>query len=198
MAPSSSHRDGEGIRRRRTTQARTLALAVIPFCLLAAGPAQGEVLARSTLFYQIPLLAQLQISGDVSQLLTLSAGAGGESAYETGHIDSDPSATVLTLNTTESWDLSARLSGDWTCPPGYDKNEGDLRIRISNLPDGTIQNGADSFVTLDAVDRMLLSGDAGTSDNVVDIQTQVLLDWSADVPGGYSIAVTYTLVGHIP
>jgi len=180
------------------TQAFTLACAVMPFCLAAAGSARGEVLARSTLFYQIPLLAQLQISGDVSQLLTLSSGGAAESAYETGHIDSDPAATVLTLNTTEAWDLSARLSGGWTCPAGYDKSEDDLRIRISNLPDGSIQNEADSFITLDVVDQVLLSGDAGTSDNVVDIQTQVLLDWSTDVPGSYSIGVTYTLVGHIP
>lgn len=166
--------------------------------LLAPGSTSAEVLARSTLFYEIPLLAQLQISGDVSQLLTFSADGGAESAYETGHIDSDPAATVLTLNTTEAWDLSARLGGDWTCPGGYDKSEEDLRIRISNVPSGTIQNGADSFVTLDNVDLMLISDDAGTSDNAVDVQTQVLLDWSADVPGTYSIGVTYTLVGHVP
>ncbi|MEZ4652201.1 MAG: hypothetical protein R3E12_00955 [Candidatus Eisenbacteria bacterium] len=179
-------------------RARWIAAACGLLSLLPSTPARAEVLARSTLFYTVPRLAQLQITGDVSQLLTLSADGSAEAAYEAGYIDSDPDATVLTLDTTEAWDLSARLSGDWVCPGTYDKDENDLRIRISNTPSGTIQNGADSYVTLGGVDLMILSDGAGTSNNTVDVQTQVSLDWAQDVPGAYSIGVTYTLVGHIP
>jgi hypothetical protein len=192
MAPSSSTAE------QAIPGGRFVAPLLALLSLLPSASVRAEVLGRSTLFYNVPRLAQLQIAGDISDLLTLTADGGAESAYESGHVDSNADATVLTLNTTEAWDLSARLTGDWVCPGGYDKDEGDLRIQITNAPGGTIQNGADAYVALSGVDLMLLSDDAGASGNVVEIQTQILLDWSADVPGGYSIGVTYTLVGHVP
>jgi hypothetical protein len=193
MAPSSS--------RARTAVSRGgrwVLGAFVLFCLAPTGWARADVLGRSTLFYRIPFLAQLEISGDVSDLLTLTADGTAESAYESGHVDSGTDATLLALNATDAWDLSARLDGDWVCPAGYDKQEGDLQIRITNVPAGTIQNGADAFVPLGDLDLMVLSDDAGAAGNLVEIQTRVLLDWSADVPGGYSIGVTYTLVNHVP
>jgi hypothetical protein len=146
----------------------------------------------------MPRMALLTIGGDVSGLLTLTPDGGGESAYEQGHASSADDATVLTINVTEAWDLTARLAGDWSCPPGYDKDEDDLKIRISNSPTGTIQNGADDFISLDTSDTSILSDDSGGGPNAVDIQTKVLLDWTRDVPGSYSITVTYTLLGHLP
>ena len=43
-----------------------------------------------------------------------------------------------------------------------------------------------------------LSHDGAVAANEVDIQSQVLLDWTRDLPGAYSITVTYTLVVHVP
>ena len=38
----------------------------------------------------------------------------------------------------------------------------------------------------------------GVSDNQVDIQNKVLLDWTQDIPGAYSITLVYTMETHTP
>lgn len=158
----------------------------------------ADTVERSTVVFTLPRLAQLQISGDLSGLLALSADATGEAAYDLGHVVSAPDATVLTITSTDSWALSARLAGEWTCPGTYDKDEADLRVAITNTPVGTIENGAAGFIPLSGVDTVILSDGSGVAGNEVDIQTRVLLDWEEDVPGAYSIAVTYTLIGYVP
>ena len=169
-------------------------------CLLLAAvtTVRSETVQRGTVIFTLPRLATLQISGDVSGLLTLSADGAGESSYDTGHVTSATDATVLTVTTTDPWDLSAKLAGDWTGPGAYDKAETDLLLRISNTPTGTIENGASSFVPLNGTDTMILSDGGSVTGNVVDVQTRVLLDWTQDIPGAYSITVTYTLIGHVP
>lgn len=175
-------------------------VAALVLCALLGASTDGraEVVVRSSVIVNMPRLASLTISGDVSDLLTLSPDGSGETAYEAGNVTSAADATVLTINVTEAWDLSARLAGSWTCPVGYDKSENDLKVRISNTPTGTIQNGADSFISLDVTDTAILSDATGCGPNAVNIQTKVLLDWTRDVPGAYDITVTYTLLGHLP
>lgn len=177
---------------------RLTVVSVLGVLLLCMEAAHSRPSASTTLVLRIPHLSELVISGDVSGLLTLTADGTGETAFDAGYVQSTPAATWLTLNTNDRWDLSARLGGNWTCPGTYDKDENDLSIRITNTPTGTIQNGASSFVTLSGVDLMILSHDSAVTDNQVDIQTKVLLDWTKDIPGSYSITVTYTLVTHLP
>ncbi|MCB9464911.1 MAG: hypothetical protein H6682_14560 [Candidatus Eisenbacteria bacterium] len=162
------------------------------------GSARGESVQRGTVVFELPRLAQLQISGDLSGLLALDADGTGESSYDVGSVTSAVDANVLTVTATDAWDLSARLSGDWTCPGTYDRPETDLLIRVTNADVGTIENGASSFISLATTDTMILSDGSAVSGNAVDIQTRVLLDWESDVPGAYAISVTYTLVGHVP
>jgi hypothetical protein len=166
--------------------------------IMSAQPGRAQEAAASYVLVNVPRLSQLNISGDVSQLLTLIADGTGQSAYDNGGLVSAADATQLSLSTNDRWDLSARLGGLWSCPEGYTKAQSDLRIRISNTPTGTIENGASSFITLGSEDTQLLSHDQAVSDNLVNIQTQVLLDWTKDVPGAYAITVTYTVVTHLP
>jgi hypothetical protein len=147
---------------------------------------------------RIPRLAQLTIGGDISGMLTLAQDGSGEIAFENGSAESAADATTLTIDGNAPWDLSAKLAGNWTCPGAYDKAETDLKIRITNTPTGTIQNGADSYISLLGADTEILSHDDAVAENDIDIQTQVLLDWTTDIPGAYSITVTYTLVVHVP
>jgi hypothetical protein len=173
--------------------------ALVLFALFGVSSAvSAEVIRRSSVVVTMPRLAVLEISGDLSGLLSLSPDGVGEASYETGYVASDPAATVLTLNVTGAWDLSARVAGVWTCPSANPKDEADLQIRISNTPTGDIQSGATDFISLGATDTSILSGASGGGPNAVNIQSKVLLDWGQDVPGNYSITVTYTLMGNLP
>lgn len=181
--------------------AQRLALGVVLILSVAAlseraGGATNRGVSSGSL--RVPRLSDLAISGDISGLLTLAQDGSGESALDLVYVESGPDATVLTLNTNDQWDLSTKRAGDWSCPGSYDKLETDLYIRITNSPTGTIQNGADSYINLELADTQILSHGAAVSNNIVDIQTKVLLDWEKDIPGAYSITVTYTLVTHLP
>lgn len=164
----------------------------------AAAPACATELETTLTHLVIPRLGILSITGDVSQLLTFTQDGAGESAYDAGSVESAADQTGLTITANDAWDLSVRLAGTWTCPGSYNKPETDLRIRITNAPTGTIQNGANAYITLTPTDTMILSHDTGVTDNEVDVQTRILLDWVQDIPGAYSIPVTYTLTVHVP
>lgn len=183
----------------RSSIARRLLIAgALGGVALFAGAVAAQPDGTASLLIRIPRLAQLVVNGDVSSLLTLPADGTAETSFDTGYVQSASDATSLTLNTNDVWDLSARLGGAWTCPGTYDKAESDLLIRITNVPAGTIQNGASAFIALTGGDLVILSHDASVTDNQVDVQTRVLLDWEKDIPGSYAIDVTYTLVTHLP
>ncbi|MBU1699739.1 MAG: hypothetical protein KJ970_19250 [Candidatus Eisenbacteria bacterium] len=168
------------------------------FLALSVCPISAQEIQTTSLTVAVPRLSALTISGDVSGLLTLSVDATGETAFDAGFIESAADATMLTLSTNDTWDLNAKLNGEWSCPGAYDKPEDDLTIKITNTPTGTIQNGAGAYITLSATDTEILSHDSAVTGNEVDIQTKVLLDWTNDIPGSYSISLTYTLTTHLP
>lgn len=174
-----------------------IGLCVVFLLLLSPSLARADEIRTTCLVFTMPRLSQLVLAGDVSGLLTLSADAS-ETAYDAGYVQSTIFATRLTLSTNAGWDLSARLSGTWSCPGNYDKNENDLFIRIANTPEGQIVNGSSAFINLSTTDLILLQGPNSLRSSVVDVQTRVLLDWTKDVPGAYSIPITYTLVTHVP
>jgi len=165
---------------------------------IATAPVCATELETTLTHLAIPRLGILSITGDVSQLLTFTQDGAGESAYDAGSVESAADQTGLSITANDAWDLSARLAGTWTCPGTYNKQETDLFIRITNTPTGTIQNGAGAYITLTSTDTMILSHDTGVTDNEVDVQTRILLDWVQDVPGDYSIPITYTLTVHVP
>ena len=185
---------------RRAAMRRAAAVCLLATLLVALPPAlsPADEYELITGLFTVTSMSQLDISGDVSNLLTLGQDGSGESAFDVTYVESDADATRLTINTNDVWDLSAKLAGTWSCPGAYDKDENDLFIRITNTPTGTIQNGADSYINLDVTDTEILNHDSAVSANVVDIQTKVLVDWTKDIPGAYSLTITYTLVTHVP
>jgi len=182
--------------RQRSGTALAAALAVL--AALRPGPAGSDQIQTSSLGVTVPRLATIQIAGDVTGLLSLTADGSGEASFDAGAVESAKDATVLTLNTNDTWDLSVARSGNWTSPAGYDKAESDLLVRIANTPTGTIQNGADAYLSPDVTDTQILAHPSAVTDNVVEIQTKVLLDWEKDIPGTYDVSLTYTLVTHLP
>ncbi len=141
----------------------------------------------------MPELCQIAISGDLTALLTLAQDGTGETSYDAGFVESAADATILTLDANKAWQLSVKYNAVWSCPGAYDKAETDLLIMISNSPTGTIQDSFDANHVVTASNVVMLSHTAGVSDNTVNIQTRVLLDWTQDIPGVYSITLTYTM-----
>jgi len=141
----------------------------------------------------IPELCQIVVSGTgCASLLTLTQDGSGEISYDQGYVQSAADAIILTLDANKQWQLSGKVD-TWTCPGTYNKDETDLLIQITNTPTGTIQNSFDSYQTLGAVNTTMLSHTAGVSNNAVDVQVRVLLDWTQDIPGAYSITITWTM-----
>ncbi|MBU1698613.1 MAG: hypothetical protein KJ970_06995 [Candidatus Eisenbacteria bacterium] len=148
---------------------------------------------NSTIGGTIPELCQISIAGDLTGLLTLTQDGTGESAYDAGYVESAADATILTLDANKQWQLGVNYNAVWTCPGTYDKDETDLLIQITNTPTGTIQNSYDSYVSPPAAKQAMLTHPTGVSNNSVEIQTRVLLDWTTDIPGVYSITLVYTM-----
>jgi hypothetical protein len=177
---------------------RRLSAGVAGILVLLALPVRAQHDAATTMLVSVPRLASLVVQGDVSSLLTLTAGGPGESTFDAGRVESAESATLLRISTNGPWDLSARLGAPWTCPGTYDKSEQDLFLRVTDRTDGEIQNGADSFVNLSGLDLVLVSNGSASAAATIGLQSGVLLDWTKDVPGNYSITVAYTLVTPLP
>lgn len=180
------------------TGTRWTCLGVLSALILHPGPVPAQEIRTTSVLVGIPRLSELDISGDVSQLLSLTPDASGESAFDTGYVESATNGTILTMSTNAAWDLSARLGGPWTCPGSYDKAEADLLIKITQAPLGTIENGANGFIGLTESDLLILSYDQPVDGYFIHLQTQTKLTWTKDVPGDYSISLTYTLVTHVP
>lgn len=163
------------------------------FVAMPALAADDVDTATSDVGGTIPELAQIAVGGTgTAALLTLTQDGTGETAYDAGFVASAADAIQLTLDSNKQWQLGA-LIGTWTDPAGYDKAETDLGIQITNTPTGTIQNSADSYITLAAANTVILDHTAGVSDNQVDLQARVLLDWTQDIPGTYAITITWTM-----
>ena len=173
-------------------------LAMAAILVLIGGTAARGVdesdTQNSTVGGTIPELCQLGITGNLSGLLTLTQDGTGETAYDAGFVESTTNATVLTLDANKKWSLGVNYSGaGWTCPGSYDKAESDLLIKITNSPTGTIQNSFDSYIAPTDTKAAMLTHTAGVSNNAVNIQTRVLLDWTKDIPGAYSVTLVYTM-----
>ena len=175
---------------------RNVAIA-LGFVGLAAGTALAADdvdTQNSTVGGTIPELCQIGIAGDLSGLLTLTQDGTGETAYDNGYVESAAAATTLTLDANKQWALGVNYSGGgWSAPGAYDKAESDLLVQITNTPTGTIQNSFDSYQAPTGSKVTMLDHTAGVSNNSVEIQTRVLLDWTQDIPGAYSITLVYTM-----
>lgn len=175
----------------------TLLLALLLIAaLVAASPvfaADESDTRTSTVGGTMPELCQIGIAGDLSGLLTLAQDGSGETAYDAGFVTSTATATTLTLDANKAWALGVHYSSAWSCPGTYNKAESDLLIQITNVPTGTINNGYEGYTSPPGAKQNMLDHTAGVSNNSVEIQTRVLLDWTADIPGAYSITLTYTM-----
>lgn len=175
---------------------RKTMFALVAVLLMAAPAWAAEDVdtANATIGGTIPELCQIGITNTgLTTLLTVTQDGTGETSYDAGFVESAADASVLTLDANKQWSLGVNYSGVWTCPGAYNKAETDLLIKISNTPTGTILNSYSTYQSPGATKTAILSHTAGVSNNAVNIQTKVLLDWTTDIPGAYSITLVYTM-----
>ena len=169
-------------------------LTFLAFLAMPLWAADETDTANSIIGGTIPELCQIAVSGDVSGLLSLAQDGSGESAYDAGYVESTASAVTVRVDANKTWKLSVKYNGaGWTCPGSYNKAETDLTVKITNTPTGTIQNSAGTYFSPTASDTEILNHTAGVQDNDVEVQMRVDLDWTADIPGAYSITLVYTV-----
>jgi hypothetical protein len=177
----------------RTASIAMLAAAAILVVALPALAADESDTQNTTIGGTIPELCQIGISGNLAALLTLTQDGTGEPAYDAGYIESGVAGTVLTLDANKKWQLGVNYDDVWTCPNGYNKAETDLLIKITSAGTGTIENGFGVLKSPIDTKVVMLDHTAGVSNDEVDIQTRVNLDWTKDIPGVYSITLVYTM-----
>lgn len=171
-----------------------LAAALVLLLVPAALAVDETDSVNATVGGTIPELCQIVLSGaGVASLMTLTQDGTGETSYDQGYVESSTNATILTLDANKEWKLSVQYDTPWSCPGSYNKAETDLLIKISNSPTGTVLNSYGSYQSPVDADTDILSYTAGVSNNAVNVQTRVLLDWTRDIPGAYSITLIYTM-----
>jgi hypothetical protein len=171
-----------------------LTVALVLLVSGAAIAADESDTRNSTVGGSIPELCQISITGNLSGLLTLTQDGTGEPSYDAGYVESATNATVVTVEANKKWALGVNYSGaGWSCPGSYDKDEADLQIKITNVPTGTVRGGFGTYTSPTDTKTTMLDHTAGVANNAVNIQTKVVLDWTKDIPGAYSIVLVYTM-----
>ena len=157
---------------------------LMPICLYA----DEEETAALTM--QIPSICKLTIH-DSDQIFNLLQDASGEEAYEAGYIEGTAGKPRLIVDSNTNWKLTVKVSLDWMSGGGYQKDTGDLRLKVTSSAGH--QTGFTGFTPLSLSDQEIASYAAGAGGEVYDGQYRILLDWQKDTPGVYIIITTYTL-----
>jgi len=139
---------------------------------------------------KIPTICKLTIN-DSDQILNLFQDASGEEAYEQGYIDGDLGKPRLIVDSNTNWKLSVKVYFDWSVIDAYQKETGDLKLKVASTTGH--QTGFSDFTSLSLNEQEIASYDSGSGDDTYDCKYRILLDWEKDIPGSYFIIITYTL-----
>ncbi len=139
---------------------------------------------------KIPTICKLTVN-DSDQILNLFQDASGEEAYEQGYIDGDLGKPRLIVDSNTDWRLSVKVYFDWSAVDTYQKETGDLKLKVASRTGH--QTGFSDFTSLSLNEQEIASYDSGSGDDMYDCKYRILLDWEKDIPGSYFIIITYTL-----
>jgi len=139
---------------------------------------------------QIPSMCKLIIN-DSDQVIDLFQDASGEGAYEAGYVQGGDSMPNLSVSANTNWKLSAVVSIDWDIVEGYQKETGDLLLKVSSSRGH--QTGFSDYTPLSLVDQEIAKNIRGSGHEMYNCTYRIKLDWEKDVPGLYIIIITYTL-----
>lgn len=144
----------------------------------------------SAVTMDVPSLSLLTITSS-DQTINLLQDASGEAAYEAGYIDGGVNKPSLTVNSNTNWKLQVKVSSDWNLVDSYQKDTADLKLKITSSAGH--QTGFTDFTSLSLTDQEIATYTEGVGAEIYNGQYRMLLDWGKDIPGSYTIIVTYTL-----
>lgn len=189
-----------------------LVLMVVGFMVLGVGSVYAAEDIADTQTSQVTLTieetSQLGITNpNVTE--SLNRDGNSETSYDAGYyiFTAKP---LLNVDANKKWKLTAHV-GDWSLPNGYPSagnkksvsSDSDILLYVTG---GAYITGFDSQTPAPTtginVNGELLSSTAqtmanhkgGVSDEAYTCTYSIFLDWTNDIPGQYSIQVTYTLV----
>ena len=140
---------------------------------------------------QIPSMCKLVIN-DSDQVIDLLQDASGEEAYEAGYVQGGDSMPSLSVSANTNWKLSAVVSIDWGAVDGYQKETGDLTLKVTSSSSGH-QTGFSDYAPLSLNDQEIARYTRGSGHETYNCSYRIKLNWEKDVPGMYIIIITYTL-----
>ena len=139
---------------------------------------------------QVPSLCKLTIN-DSDQVMDLLQDASGEEAYEAGYIQGELNKPSLVVSSNTGWKLSVAVSIGWDIVDGYQKEIGDLMLKVST--NSGHQTGFSNYSPLSLTDQEIASHTRGSGHAVYNCNYRIKLDWDKDIPGIYVIIISYTL-----
>jgi len=138
----------------------------------------------------IPSICKLVITSS-DQIIDLSQDASGEAAYEAGYFDGAGNKPGLVVYSNTNWKLSVKVGSDWSIVDTYKKDTADLKLKVTS--ESGRQTGFLDFSALSLTDQEIATHGGGVGAEIYDCQYRILLDWAEDIPGSYTIILTYTL-----
>ncbi len=139
---------------------------------------------------QIPSMCKLIID-DSDQVIDMFQDASGEEAYEAGYVQGESNMPSLSVSANTNWKLSASVNINWDAIDGYQKETGDLMLKVASSAGH--QTGFSDYAPLSMTDQEIARHTRGSGYEIYDCSYRIKLGWEKDVPGLYIIIITYTL-----
>ena len=174
---------------------KTLWISCLLLIVSFLRPAYSGEDETSGVAMNIPSISKLTISGS-DQLINLLQDASGEAAYEAGYIQGKGNKPTLIVDSNTNWKLSVRVSSGWNWVDNYHKATRDLKLKIKSKTGH--QTGFFNFTPLSLREQEIATCAAGVGDDTYYGQYRILLDWEKDIPGNYTVIITYTLSTRSP
>jgi hypothetical protein len=169
------------------------AILLLMFCLCATGHvpflwAASSDTGQFTL--DIPSMCKLVVL-NANQNINLIEGAQGEAAYEAGYITGAINSPSLIVDSNTAWILSVAVSVNWNPVGSYRKRAEDLLLKV--ISSAGHQAGFSDYVPLSLTDQSIAVSSVGADNETYNCNYRIKLNWGKDIPGNYTIVLTYTL-----
>ena len=196
--------------KKRFTALMTMVMTVGTICMAGTALADVETHDGTTMSGTVPFAASWDLTEpDVTPFTTAALIA----AYDADGIVVSDLIAITDFDCNTKYKITA-TKGTWTLPTNYpttgvkkaDGSDSDLLLMVDNITAGYVTAGmaaigaygAFTAITTDGSD--ILGGGLtgagvghGVENAVADVNAKILMDWSTDIVGAYSITTTLTI-----
>ena len=164
--------------------------AIVLLIVFLLNPAIADQTDTAGVTMQIPSMCKLTIN-ESNQTIDLLQDASGEEAYEAGYAQGGDNKPNLLVSANTNWKLSAAVSVNWGAVDGYQKETGDLMLKVTSSAGH--QTGFTDYMPLSMIDQEIARHTRGSGHERYNCSYRIKLEWTKDVPGIYVIIISYTL-----